>query len=514
MDLLLLFLRFIVTLNVFLLKGTFRLTAGLLRLLWRTFKPARKTFGSARWARLYELILGGVWGGNGLIVGKYWGRFIKFNQDGYAIVFAPTRSGKGVGIVVPNLLNYKGSIICVDPKSENHAVTSRYRATLGDVVTLDAIHPERSDCFNPLDMVRVSTYHEADDALEIAKLLVIPDSQGGGHWDNRATQLIQTTILYTCLRYATVPELRNLAKVRSLIALGADGIKPMLDDAMTLGSASLRESLSAFARGAESEELRSVFANADKAVSLWAADRPAGMISMKSDFRFEDFNRRRMTAYIIVDEEKLAIYAGFMRMMTGCALMAMTRAKEEAAPKVPTLLLFDEAAALGRIEPLETGVGYLATYARMILVFQDLDQLQRIYPKARSMIANAGCRIAFGVNDIETAKMLEAELGPKTTVSRSQGQSQRNMDLIESQQNQGVSEAGRSLLDASEIMRLPRHKAIVSFNGPVRFPILAGKVRYFKVWRWKGRWDRWRGKSAAILPFPSRPAPSADDQAA
>eukprot|EP01037_Dinobryon_pediforme_P017099 gene17099-17290_t len=481
--------------------------------LARLVRRRSTTFGSARWATLWELWWGGVWGGKGLIVGQAWGRFLRFNQDGYVILFAPTRTGKGVGVVIPNLLSYQGSVVCTDPKGENSAITARYRATLGEVVTLNAIEPELSDTFNPLDMIRLGTIHEADDALELARLLIIPDSSGGGHWDNRATQLLQGLILYTCHRYAGMSELRNLAKVRSLVALGWGGLEGVFTEASRLGPTTLREIATGFTGMDASEEAKSILSTADKAISLWGADRPAGMVSATSSFDFRAFNRRTMTCFVMVDEEKLPISAGFLRVMMGCALVAMTRAKSEAPPKVPTLLLFDEAAAMGRIEPLETGVGYLATYARLILVFQDLDQIQRTYPKARSMIANAGCKVAFGVNDIETARMLADTIGHTTTVSRSTGESQRNVDLVQQQLNQGRSEAGRYLRDPSEIMRMPRHRAMVFFNGPVTYPVMARKVRYFRVWRWFGRWDKWRPRRATVLPFRPQP-PSGDVQAA
>jgi type IV secretion system protein VirD4 len=480
--------------------GVFQLSFFMLALPFKVARPRPMrsvTFGSARWARFYELIWGGVWGGDGLIVGKKWGRFLRFNRDGYVLLFAPARSGKGVGVVVPNLLAYKGSIICSDPKGENQAITARHRAALGRTVSLNVIDPHLSDTFNPLDMVRIGTFHEADDALELAKLLVIPEGGSSGHWDNRATQLLQGLILYTCLRYQSVPELRNLAKIRSLVASGWTGISSVIaEDARSLGSTSLRDFMQAFQEMEGSDEARSILSNAEKAMAIWSGDRPAGLVSMESSFDFRDFNRTLMTCYIMVDEEKLPIYAGFLRVMMGCALMAMTRAKDEAPPKHPTLLLLDEAAAMGRIEPLETGVGYLATYARMILVFQDLNQLRRTYPKADSMIANANCKVAFGVNDIESATTLAESIGKTTFHNRDGG------------------EVSRYLLDPAEVMRLSTKKSIVFFSGAVRFPVLAGKVQYFKVWRWKFPrrcWDRWRPQ-AKVIPL-SRP-PMHQDRAA
>lgn len=511
-----LFFRVVLTIIVQSIKLLFRLLRGVLRLTWKLIRPRSKTFGSARWARLIELIWGGVWWGEGLIVGKSWGRFIRFNQDGYAILFAPTRSGKGVGVVVPNLLDYKGSVVCTDPKGENSAITGRSRARRGKVLSLNAMHPELSDCLNPLDMVRIGTYHEADDAMELAKLLIIPDSSNGGHWDNRSGEFLQALILYVCLKYAGTPEGRNLAKVRSFVSLGTEAIQPIIDDAMTLGSTTLRESMKSFKNMAASDEAKSIFSNCEKAMNLWGSDRPAGLISMRSDFDFRQFNRETMTCYIVIDEEKLQIYAGFLRVYMGVALMAMTRAKSEAAPRYPTLFLLDETAALGQLEPLETGVGYLATYARLLLVFQDLDQLRRTYPKAQSILANAGCKIAFGVNDPETAQMLANTIGHTTVRGRSTGQSGNADELIYQQSNQGKSENGRYLRDPSEIMRESRSKSLIFFNGPVRYPVIAKKVRYYKERRWKGHWDKWRDQDdapepATVIPFPA-PPPAEDNE--
>ncbi len=459
-----------------------------------------RTFGSARWATLLEIWWGGVWGGRrGLIVGRHRGRFLRFRREGYAILFARTRTGKGAGVVIPNLLDYRGSVICTDPKGENFAVTAKARAQRGRVVCLNLIQPASSAKFNPLDMIRIGTSHEADDAVEIAKLLITPDSQSGEHWDNRASNLLLCLILFVCYRYEDQPQLRNLAKVRALVALGWQGLKSVFEEAATLGPTSMREAASGFLGMGESDEGKSIVSNADKAMSIWSADRPAGMLSSESTFDFRDFNREVMTGYICVDEEKLPIYGGFLRVMMGCALIAMTRAKNEAPPAEPTLLLVDEAAALGRIEPLETGVGYLGTYARLLLVFQDMDQLARIYPKADSMLANAGCRIFFGISENRTARLVADSIGQRTVVSHSFGQSQHNTDVLTHQTNQGRAEAGRYHVDPAELMRLKRSRCIVFLSDDVRYPILASKIRYWRVLRWRGQWDDWRPRRGRVV---------------
>jgi type IV secretion system protein VirD4 len=492
MHVLVAFLRLLFWLFRHLGRASWWLGRTLLRRAAQIGADAPDTHGTARWATFRELVQGGVLAGQGIIVGKKFGRFLRFNSEGYALVFAPTRAGKGVGIVVPNILEWAGSVIVTDPKSENLAVTARDRLRRGPVYSLNVIDPHQSHGFNPLDLVRKGTVHEADDALAIANLVVIPETSGPKHWDARAVQLIAGLILYVKYRYETTPELCNLAKVRSLVAADWKGLQPVLEDAANMPVTSLRDFANAFQGRGDTPEASSILSNVDKALDLFAADRPAGMVTLRSDFDMMDFNRRTASLFICVDEEKLPIYGGFLRVVMGGALIAMTRAKDEAPPAVPTLLVFDEAAAMGRVEQLETGVGYLAGYARMVMVFQDLNQLRRTYPKAESIIANAGCRVAFSVNDLATAKMLADEIGHTTRLSHSQGASQRNTDLIQAQLNEGRAETSRYLLDPSEILRLPRDQALVFFNGAVRHPVLAEKIVYFREAHWRGRFDSWR----------------------
>lgn len=456
------------------------------------------THGSARWASLWEIWRGGGLGKSGLIVGKTWGRFIRFSRDGFVLLFALTRTGKGYSVVIPNLLTYPGSIIVIDIKGENHAVTARARAMRGPVFTLDVLNPGRSDALNPLDMIQVGTLHEADDAKQLADLMVVP-TPDGEHWDEKARALLATILLYVCHRYADTPELQTLSQVRALAAQDWNGLDALLLEAQTMFSISLREEAASLLAMEKSDELKSIKSTMDKATALWSLDKPAGLVSLKSDFRFEMLNAQVATVYIMVPEEKLAIYRGFLRVIVGCALIAMTRHKYS-PPKVKTLLLLDEAAALGRLQQIEEGVGYLATYLTMIMVWQDLDQLQRTYSRARSIIANAGCKVAFNVSDIDTARMLADSIGYTTVLSHSAGHSHSTVDTVRQNLSEGVSEAARYLVDPAEIMRLPDHLALILMPRQVAYPILARKVRYWLERGWRGLWDQWRLEAANTLP--------------
>ena len=434
----------------------------------------------------------------GLITGRIGRKYLRFDKAGYMLVIAKTRAGKGAGIVIPNLLTYSGSCIVNDIKGENAAVTARRRATFGAVHRLDLDQPFVSARFNPLDLVRYGTVHQTDDALEISKLLHTRDFNSDSHWNEQSAAGIAALMLHVLERHQSQPALQTLAQVRALVAQTELVFLDLMED---MASRSLigfvRETAAEFLSMNGSPEMKSIRSTMSKATRLWSAGSPITYVTNRSDFDLATFNQSPQTLYISVPEDKLAIYGRFLRLVQGCALMALTRAaRHEPPPTHPTLFVLDEAAAMGYLQPVEQAAGYIAAYAKMILVFQDLDQLEKTYPKARSLIANAGCLVAFGVNDFETAALLSKNLGNRTVATTSQGQSQAWDDLIATRHNLGHSTTGRPLLDPSEILRLPQHQCLVFMRDVLAEPILADKVRYWRERLFKGQFDLWRGQPA------------------
>lgn len=505
-------LRLLFRALAWLLVGLAKALAWLLRAFFKHALVTRRnaiaakanTHGSARFASLFEIWRGKLFGGSGLVLAKRAGRWLRFNREGYALVVAKTRAGKS-GLIVPTLITAPGAVIASDPKGELAAITARARRKVGPVYTLNVIDPIISDSWNPLDMIRGPDVdlglHEADDAGRLADLLVERDGDpGSAHWSEKSRELIGALLIYVTRRYDRASGLRTLAKVRSLTALGLEGLVDALADADTLGSVTLSEVVAGLRAAPDSNELRSVVSNADKALKLFSADRPAGVVTRASDFDMMKLNAERASLFIMVDEEKLPIYGTFLRVVLGCALNAQTRNKAF-VPAHKTTFILDECAALGYVPQIEEGVGYLAAYARLLLVFQDFSQIERIYPRARSIIANAGALVAFGVRDLETAKRLSEMIGARTQLTRSAGVSQANTALLQHQQQAGEAETGRMVLDPSEILRLPDDQALLFVDG-VRHPIKATKIRYWTAWRLWGRFDSWRAVSGGA-PDPS-----------
>ncbi len=186
--------------------------------------------GTARFATWREILWNGALFGHGPVLGKgVFGSLLRFTRDGPVMVFAANGAGKGLGVVVPTLLDYPGSMLVTDPKGENYAVTHRRRANFGTVRMLNPSDLARSERFNPLDIIRVGTDFEADDAGVLARYMVRPDA-GEAHWDDKAVSLLTALILHTL---AEPPETRTLAHVRSLSIGGSHTVRDTLMEIAT-----------------------------------------------------------------------------------------------------------------------------------------------------------------------------------------------------------------------------------------------------------------------------------------
>ncbi|MBI1384746.1 MAG: TraM recognition domain-containing protein [Rhizobiales bacterium] len=474
----------------------------------RALSGPATSHGSARWATSGTLRRAGLFGEFGLIVGKARGRLLRYpSNEGHVLVFAPTGAGKGIGIVVPNLLDYRGSVVCTDIKGENYAITARRRRDFGPVYRLDVGDPETSHHFNPLGIIRRDTWHEADDAEVLANLIIAQESGTDDHWRIRARDWLTAIILHVLEVNADEPLLQTLTEVHALASRGPGVLAERFCESR---HPRVQEAGFQLATAEGSEECQNVFCNITKNTAPWSAARPLARICQTTDIAIDQLYERPQSLYVIVPEEKLGIYGGFLRVVVGCAMYAVYRPGRERLPGAEKpLFVLDEAAALGNLPPLEEGIGYLRSYARTILVFQDLGQLTSLYRKARSLVANTSCHVAFAVNDLDTAKSLSERIGMRTIESRSVGFSQESHALFTHRDNDGRAETGRWLIDASEVLRLAPHEALVTMKGLVPEPIRAERLDYRKEPHFAGQWDRWRGLRGDI-PVTSR-CGTADD---
>ena len=474
--------------------------AGLVIMAWlalRLLRTPGDTHGSATFASRFEIMRAGLFRKHGVILGRKGLRLMRFARDGHLLTFAPTRSGKGTGCVIPNLLDHPGSVVVTDIKGENYAVTRRWRESFGQVFAIAPFNRSLPQSgFNPLDFIRVGQPEDVDDAALIADLLVVKEG-AQSFWDSEAENIIAAIILHVV--YTRTPQDRNLHEVWSLLMGHREAFEDVIAEMRSSPHNAIRRAGDAFSQKDERER-SGVISTAQTHMKIWKSPLLA-KVTRHSDFQLEDLKRQTVSLYVVVPPEMLDVYRPFVRLMVGLAVAAMTRVSSR--PRHHVLFLLDEIAALGRVTPIEAGIGYLAGYGvRLWLFFQDLDQIQKTYSKWRSIIANCNVRQAFGVSDYQTAHEVSMMMGNRTVWAASAGKSgDFLLPVMPSHFHRNTAEAPRALMTPDEIMAMSQKRQLI-FVQACR-PILARKVRYFDEPLFRYRYDSFDHHVGARAGVPS-----------
>jgi type IV secretion system protein VirD4 len=481
--------------RIILALGFGFLAVGLYGLLRRLFAKPKNLHGSAAFARVSNLHQAGLLSWrlrrNGFILGKKNGRFIRFNKPGHLLTFAPTRSGKGVGAVIPNLLDHPGSVVVTDIKGENYHISGDYRRTLGRVAAFAPFDQGIDSAFyNPIDFIRTGTANDVDDARLISEMIVASDGQEANHWEREARVLVMGLMLFIATDLP--PHRRNLREARGLLMRDQAGFDAVINAMRQSEHPTVVRVAEGFSQK-EDKERSAVISTAQGCTEVFESPQ-LGAMTAKSTFRMEDLKNGVLSLYIIVPPEYVTVYRPFLRLMVGLATAAMSRNGK--LPNHNVLFLLDELPALGHMRPIEDGIGYLAGYGASLWLFvQDLDQLSQTYKKWRSLIANCAVRQAFNVQDPDTARLLSTMLGQRTVKIINHGRSGRfNLFGWANSYSENTSETGRPLLAPDEVMLLPEDRELLFVQGCP--PVMAEKVKYFLERRFRGRWKFWRPGAA------------------
>ncbi len=429
----------------------------------------------------------------GLIVGKARaGWFFRHDGPGHLLTVAPTRSGKGVGAVIPNLLDAKRSVLVIDPKGENARVTARRRETFGSVHVLDpfGVSGRPTAAFNPLAGLQPDSLDLAEDAQVLADALVQdPPGQGGeAHWNEEAKALIAGLILYVVCEE---PEARRtLPVVRELLTLPPRAFQDLLDRmADSAGARGLVARAANRQLGKADREAAGVLSSAQRHTHFLDSPRMAQVLE-RSDFRFADLKAGVASVYLVLPPDRLDAYARWLRLMVAQALTDMARS--DAKPPSPVLFLLDEFAALGRLEAVERAFGLMAGYGVQLWpILQDLHQLKSLYRERwGTFLSNAGIVQVFNVADVETAEWVSKSLGKATIATQHVAATvtANPKGLFATRGNStSIQLTGRELMTPDEVMRLDPALAILLPQG--QRAAVTTKVRYYDDPAFKGLFD-------------------------
>ncbi|RAI36633.1 conjugal transfer protein TraG [Rhodoplanes serenus] len=467
--------------------------------VWRAREAKNvETYGSARWARADEVKAAGLLGPDGVVLGKFEGDYLRHDGPEHVLCFAPTRSGKGVGLVVPSLLTWPGSAIVHDIKGENWQLTAGFRAQHGRVLLFDPTNA-KSAAYNPLLEVRRGEW-EVRDVQNIADILVDPEGslEKRNHWEKTSHALLVGAILHVLYAEAD----KTLAGVAAFLSDPKRPIESTLAAMMKtahLGEAGPHPVIASAARellNKSDNERSGVLSTAMSFLGLYR-DPVVAAVTRRCDWRITDIvgGARPSTLYLVVPPSDIARTKPLIRLILNQVGRRLTEDLHAKSRRHRLLLMLDEFPALGRLDFFESALAFMAGYGlKSFLIAQSLNQIEKAYGPNNSILDNCHVRVSFATNDERTAKRVSDALGTATEMRAMRNYAGHRLSPWLGHLMVSRSETARPLLTPGEVMQLPPADEIVMVAGTP--PIRAKKARYFEDRRFQER----------VLP-PPEPAP-------
>lgn len=452
-------------------------------------RPKRELHGSARFARAGEIAKAGLLKDShaepDIIIGKYKNRYLRWAGKQFAFLAAPTRSGKGVGVVIPNCLHYRDSLVVFDPKLENFEITGGYRAAHGQQVFL--FNPSTknftSHRWNPLSYIKRDRNFAPGGAFSIANILYPTSGKMEGN-TRFFNEMAQKLFVGLCLYLIETEEDTGITPTLSAMlhlstpATGetlADWVKKAVKDPELSGECKNNLLSYASSTGATASGIVSSFLAPLNVFS----DPMVAAVTSGDDFDLRQVRRQRMTIYVGILPNDISRFSRLINLFFSQLISENTDQlpSQNAALKYQCLLLLDEFAALGRVDIIEFGVAYIAGYnLRLLSIFQNLAQLNAMYgvDGARTLTTNFECQIIFTPRDNKDAQEYSEIIGTETfksrSTSRSSGKSSSN--------SQSYSDQRRPVMLPQEVKTMPHEQCVINLSGMQT--IYADKIFYYK----------------------------------
>lgn len=454
---------------------------GLLGVVYRQRPP--QLHGTARFASEREIKDAGLRSREGILLGRKDGKLLCFGGSEHVLVYAPTRAGKGVGYVIPNLLNWPDSIVVLDVKKENWDRSAGFRATNGQSVYLfDPLDEHgRTARYNPLGYVRSDPADLYDDLQRIAVMLFPAESRGDPFWFEAArsafvaiggyvaeTPGLPLTVGEILRQLSVAPDLK--AHFEKIIGARKSGSSRLSSHCLT----ALNDFLAA-----SDNTMNSVRKTVTARLGLWLNPRIDAATSA-NDFDLRHLRQRPITIYLGVTPDNLDRMGPLLNLFFQQVVDLNTRElpEQNSALKRKVLLLLDEFPALGNVNVLAKSVAFIAGYGiRLLTVIQSPAQLRAIYghDTARNLMTNHAVEVVFAPKEQDVANELSERIGYNTVKARSRSGPK---GLAIRSTSETVSEHRRALMLPQELKLLPRTKTFILAAGVP--PLIADKIAYYE----------------------------------
>ena len=457
--------------------------------------PRRSLHGDARFASIGDLARRGLLRSapDGIVVGRRGRKLLRLSGQQSVVLAAPTRSGKGVGIVVPNLLEYDESMVVLDIKQENFDLTSGWRARRGHAVYLFNPFAEdrRTHRWNPLRYVSDDAAFRVSDLMAIGALLYPDGADEQKFWVSQARNAFLAFALYLfdnredALRSgfpvdAGAPTLGAVLRLSS-----GDGLEQKAYVQRLASSAFLCvQARAAFANllSLADDTFASVLGSLREPLNPWI-NPVLDAATSGDDFLLTDLRRKRMTIYVGVQPNKLAEARLLLNLFFSQLINLNTRElpRSDPALKHQCLLLMDEFTAIGKLDILPSAIAFIGGYnLRLLPVIQSMAQLDATYGKegARTLLTNHALQVLFAPREQQDANDYSEMLGT-TTVRRQNVTRGRDVSRSESIER-------RALMLPQELKALGDDRQVLLCEG-LAHPVLCEKIRYYRERRFTRR---------------------------
>jgi len=462
--------------------GFVSIAVAILMSVWRAreLKNA-ETYGSARWASEKEIRKAGLLGNDGVVLGQFDRTYLRHDGPEHVLCYAPTRSGKGVGLVVPSLLTWPGSAIVHDIKGENWTLTAGFRASHGRVLLFDPTNG-LSAAYNPLLEVRRGQW-EVRDVQNVADVLVDPEGslERRNHWEKTSHALLVGAILHVL--YAE-PD-KTLAGVAAFLSDPARPIETTLDRMMAtphLGDAGVHPVIASAARellNKSDNERSGVLSTAMSFLGLYR-DPVVAEVTRCCQWRIADLveGREPVSLYLVIPPSDISRTRPLIRLMLNQIGRRLTEELASGAKRHRLLLMLDEFPALGRLDFFESALAFMAGYGiKGFLIAQSLNQIEKAYGQNNAILDNCHIRVSFATNDERTGERVSKALGTATEMKAMKNYAGHRLSPWLGHLMVSRSETARQLLTQGEVMQLPPDEEIVMVSGVN--PIRAKKAAYY-----------------------------------
>jgi type IV secretion system protein VirD4 len=340
--------------------------------------------------------------------GRKKGGPVPYAENRHITIFGPTRSGKGVCLEIPNLLRLRGgSIISIDPKGQNAAVTARWRRKVSDVVMLNPLDVLGlgSTGFNPLAALDPRSPRFFEECSNIAEALIKIDTSGDPFWTESARSLTLALVMFEVKLAHGAGRLPSLENVRAMLT---GDLAATAGEMIATGDFQIASLAGRFTQN--NKTIDSIKATADTQ-TRWILSGPMRADLAKNGIDFAALKKKPVTVYVILPPEHLQTFSVWLRLVVACALNALYR---QGGGGLRTLFMLSEFAQLGKMESVSACLAQGAGFGiQLCPVLQDINQLRAIYGKdeANTFLGMSGATFGFCPNDYETAEWMSKRSG-------------------------------------------------------------------------------------------------------